>query len=371
MAGEEALKPKVGDSLLSSMAVSLLSSIAAAASSKLPLQHQSLLRLLRRALLLLLHALLTLLFLLLPPVNPKPPAPIPRASPAAARALSHVLAVVARVPVASRKYEAVRSLAERLLDDNLRFSCVGGGGAVLGELNRAALSDAFARTLRRLDAAAAAAAAAGGDGGVEMVVGAVKSRLRRWWWSAAAMEGEEEYEAVGRPAEKLAAEMLWLGQKMSECGAAGEAVALWGAASALARRSLAVEPRLQAALLRVSVFLFKHANSKQFEEGKQGEEEKERIIADGRLAMLMSWLPLLCQASNGTDSPVLSSREKEEMVRVLEELIEKLSWEQQEEVLALWLHHFASFPDSDWPNLEASYTRWYAEARKLLLKYSP
>lgn len=120
-----------------------------------------------------------------------------------------------------------------------------------------------------------------------------------------------------------------------------------------------------------AVFLFKHANSKQFEEGKQGEEEKERIIADGRLAMLMSWLPLLCQASNGTDSPVLSSREKEEMVRVLEELIEKLSWEQQEEVLALWLHHFASFPDSDWPNLEASYTRWYAEARKLLLKYSP
>nr|CAD1826907.1 unnamed protein product [Ananas comosus var. bracteatus] len=350
MAGEEALKPKLGDSLLSSMAVSLLSSIAAAASSKLPLQHQPLL----------------------------PPGPDPPRLPRGRARLSHVLAVVARVPVASRKYEAVRSLAERLLDDNLRFSCVGGGGAVLGELNRAALSDAFARTLRRLDAAAAAAAASaaaagGGDGGVEMVVGAVKSRLRRWWWSAAAaaMEGEEEYEAVGRSAEKLAAEMLWLGQKMSECGAAGEAVALWGAASALARRSLAVEPRLQAALLRVSVFLFKHANSKQFEEGKQGEEEKERIIADGRLAMLTSWLPLLCQASNGTDSPVLSRREKEEMVRVLEELIEKLSWEQQEEVLALWLHHFASFPDSDWPNLEASYTRWYAESRKLLLKYSP
>uniref|UniRef100_A0A0A9B705 Uncharacterized protein n=1 Tax=Arundo donax TaxID=35708 RepID=A0A0A9B705_ARUDO len=54
------------------------------------------------------------------------------------------------------------------------------------------------------------------------------------------------------------------------------------------------------------------------------------------------------------------------MVAVLEELIGKLSWEQQEEILALWLHHFAACPDTDWPNLEACYTRWYAESRRLL-----
>ena len=34
------------------------------------------------------------------------------------------------------------------------------------------------------------------------------------------------------------------------------------------------------------------------------------------------------------------------MVTMLEELIEKLWWEQQEEALALWLHHFAS-PETD------------------------
>jgi hypothetical protein len=30
------------------------------------------------------------------------------------------------------------------------------------------------------------------------------------------------------------------------------------------------------------------------------------------------------------------------MVGVLEELIGKLSWEQEEEILTLWLHHFAA-----------------------------
>ena len=36
------------------------------------------------------------------------------------RALAHVLSVASRLPVASRKYELVRGLAERLLDDNVR-----------------------------------------------------------------------------------------------------------------------------------------------------------------------------------------------------------------------------------------------------------
>lgn len=86
------------------------------------------------------------------------------------------------------------------------------------------------------------------------------------------------------------------------------------------------------------------------------------------MSMLTSWLPLLCRASNGADAPILSSGERAEMVSVLEEMIEKLSWEQQEEVLALWLHHFTCCPDSDWPNLEACYTRWYSKSRDLLSK---
>ncbi|XP_072952870.1 uncharacterized protein [Typha angustifolia] len=334
----------------------LLSSLL---SSKLVIQSpyfSSSSLLLRRYLLFLLHILLSLfsllLSLLLAPSR-SDSSPKPAAQPEgtrAARALSHVLAVVARVPVASRKYELVRSLAERILDDNLRFGVAG--------VNRGALSEAFGRTLRRLEAAVA------GESGVEALVG----KVSRWWWSATA--GEEERKGGGAAAEKMAAELMWLGKKMAECGAVEEAVERWSAAAGLGCRAVAAEPRIQVALVRVAVFLFKHANSKQFEGcqgGGQEEEEDKRANCDCWMAMLTSWLPLLCRASNGTDAPVLSGREKAEMVRVLEEMIEKLTWEQQEEVLALWLHNFTLCPDSDWPNLESCYTRWYSESRKLLM----
>lgn len=113
------------------------------------------------------------------------------------------------------------------------------------------------------------------------------------------------------------------------------------------------------------MFLFQHANSKEFEQSTGGKEDKG-VVAEQRMAMLRSWLPLLCRGSTGTDAPVLTGRERAEMVAVLEELIDKLSWEQREEVLSLWLHHFAACPDTDWPNLESCYTRWYAESRRLL-----
>lgn len=116
-----------------------------------------------------------------------------------------------------------------------------------------------------------------------------------------------------------------------------------------------------------AVFLLRHANLMQSEEAKGAAEEQEKNISHIHMAILKSWLPLLCRASNGTDTPTLNSREKAKTVRVLEELIAKLSWEQQEEVLALWLHHFAAFPDSDWPNLESYYAQWYSDSRKLLI----
>jgi hypothetical protein len=114
-----------------------------------------------------------------------------------------------------------------------------------------------------------------------------------------------------------------------------------------------------------AVFLFQHANSSEFEQGAGGKDTG--AVAEQRMAMLRSWLPLLCRGSNGTDAPVLTGRERAEMVAVLEELIDKLGWEQREEVLSLWLHHFAACPDTDWPNLETCYTRWYAESRRLLV----
>lgn len=126
---------------------------------------------------------------------------------------------------------------------------------------------------------------------------------------------------------------------------------------------LVAEPSLQVALLRLAVFLLRHANSAEFDAG--GEDEGNK--AEQRMAMLRSWLPLLCRGSNGTDAPALSGKERAETVSVLEELVEKLRREQQEEAMALWLHHFAACPYTDWPNLEQCYTRWYAQSRSQLL----
>lgn len=84
--------------------------------------------------------------------------------------------------------------------------------------------------------------------------------------------------------------------------------------------------------------------------------------------MLMSWLPLLCRGSSGTDSPVLSMIERSALEKFLEEAIEELEGEEaQEQVLSLWLHHFTYCASSDWPNLLTTYTRWYTASRKLLL----
>nr|CAB3448069.1 unnamed protein product [Digitaria exilis]CAB3451127.1 unnamed protein product [Digitaria exilis]CAB3504522.1 unnamed protein product [Digitaria exilis] len=297
---------------------------------------------LRQLLLLATHAFVSLFFMLLSALAPSPLTPPSMMepgsrSPAAkgdtcvVRALAHVLSVASRLPVSSRKYDLVRGLAERLLDDNLR--------ARAGDVNRAALAGAFTRTLRQLESSPTTTVAAVTSMG----------------------------EGFGGPAaEKLAAELLWLGKKMAECGAVGEAVAQFGGAERLGSRAVVAEPALQVSLLRLAVFLFKHANSKEFEQSTAGDEEDKGAVAEQRMAMLRSWLPLLCRGSTGTDAPVLTGQERAEMVAVLEELIDKLSWEQREEVLSLWLHHFASCPDTDWPNLESCYTRWYAESRRLL-----
>ncbi|KAL6911514.1 hypothetical protein ACP4OV_000319 [Aristida adscensionis] len=333
----------------------------------LPAAAARALSVLRRLLLLATQVFISLFFMLLSALAPAPPPPalapaLPRAEPGGSpeaqtcvgRALAHVLAVASRLPVSSRKYELVRGLAERLLDDNARA-----GGARVGAVSRAALAGAFARTLRQLEAAA------GGEWpGMELAARAVRTGMR-WWKPAAASSLDEAF--GGAAAEKLAAELLWLGQKMAECGAAREAVAQFGASARLGSRALVAEPTLQVSLLRLAVFLFKHANSREFEQSAAGGKQDGKGAAAGhRMAMLRSWLPLLCRGSNGTDAPALTCRERPEMVAVLEELIGKLSREQQEEILALWLHNFAACPDTDWPNLESCYTRWYAESRRLL-----
>ncbi|XP_022726278.1 uncharacterized protein LOC111282457 [Durio zibethinus] len=285
-----------------------------------------------------------------------------------ARALSQLLSSVNDIPVSSRKYEIVRSLAERLIEENSRENI-----EALREVNRTVLSAAFSRTLCQLEAAMVELGQDGvghdgaGPGPVQYRLNRVLRAVRSIGdgvWTRVVM-GRKDVNRSGNSAEKLAAELLWLAQKLVACGFEEEAVEIWALASNLAWLSLLAEPRVQASLVKVSAFLFKQAKNVglEMEETEEGNKESFRQT---KMKMLTSWLPLLCRASNGTDVPVLSISERVELEKVLEETIEMLQQEEQEQVLSLWLHHFTYCPSSDWPNLHTSYARWCTTSRKLL-----
>ncbi|KAK9007809.1 hypothetical protein V6N11_074726 [Hibiscus sabdariffa] len=289
-----------------------------------------------------------------------------------ARALSQVLSIVNDIPVGSRKYAIVRSLAERLIEENRREDAHG-----LREVNRAVLCSAFSRTLCYLEAAMVELRRDRVGSGSAPVQYLVKRVLRAvgsvgdgvWGREGSGNgNGREDVNRSGNSAEKLAAELLWLAEKMVACGFGEEAVERWASASNLASLSLLAEPRLQGSLVKVSAFLFKQAREVELwaEETGEGYEASQRQTT---MKMLMSWLPLLCRASNGTDAPVLDIGERLELEKVLEETVESLEHEEQEQVLSLWLHHFAYCPSSDWPNLHASYSRWCTDSRRLLIHH--
>ncbi|PON81904.1 1,8-cineole synthase [Trema orientale] len=288
------------------------------------------------------------------------------------RALSQLLSITSDIPVSSRKYDVVRGLAEKIIEDNRRE-----GSPALREVNRTVISAAFSRTLGRLEAVVVEKGpedwAEGGRGNGNGV-GPVEFRLNRVLRAARSI-GEFVLTRVGRvreganrsgiSAEKLAAELIWLAEKMASCGFVGEAVWRWASASRLAWLAVSAEPRLQCSLVKLSAFLFKQSKHVDQKDGLESEKEEQQKQL--KIQMLQSWLPLLCRASNGTDAPVLSASERAELERVLEEMIETLDEEQQEKVLTLWLHHFTSCSSSDWPNLHASYARWCDTARETLL----
>ncbi|XP_022977929.1 uncharacterized protein LOC111478071 [Cucurbita maxima] len=274
------------------------------------------------------------------------------------RALTQLLSIISHVQISSRKYEVVRSLAEKLIDENHRE-----GIEELREVNRAVLSTAFDRTIAQIEAAMLHQGFRNDDdededgetssGPVEFwlarVVRAVCSRL------GSVKDGANR---TGSSAEKLAAELLWLAGKMASCGCGIEACQRWASAAQLGRLSLSAEPRLQGSLVRVAAFMFKQSR----EMGKESEKH-----AQTKLQMLISWLPLLCRGSNGTDAPVLSIGERREVELVLGEMIGTLQRDEQEQVLAMWLHHFTYSASSDWPNLHASYAHWYSASRNLII----
>lgn len=168
------------------------------------------------------------------------------------RALTQLLSIISHVQVSSRKYEVVRSLAEKLIDENQRE-----GIEELREVNRAVLSTAFDRTISQIEAAMLHQGFHNDDdededgetssGPVEFwlarVVRAVCSRL------GSVNDGANR---TGSSAEKLAAELLWLAEKMASCGCGIEACQRWASAAQLGRLSLSAEPRLQGSLVRVA-----------------------------------------------------------------------------------------------------------------------
>ncbi|WOG82606.1 hypothetical protein DCAR_0101771 [Daucus carota subsp. sativus] len=280
------------------------------------------------------------------------------------RALTQLLSIMNDVPVSSRKYEIVRTLSEKVLDGNMS-EC----HAPLEEINVVVLSAAFSRTLLQLESRVAVI-----EDDSEIIEGAKGnfsklSRVARAVWycleAAWSRMGMSEVNKGGKSAEKLAAEVLWLAQKLAQCGNVEEAVERWGSANKLAWLALSAEPRLQGSLVKVSVFLLKQAkdigNDKEDDEGNRERHKQTKI------KLLMSWLPLLCRATNGTDTPLLSFSEKGEIERVLEVIIEALNNEEQEKILSLWLHHYIHCPTSDWPNLQDCYSRWCNSSRRLLI----
>ncbi|XP_022725879.1 uncharacterized protein LOC111282164 isoform X3 [Durio zibethinus] len=172
-----------------------------------------------------------------------------------ARALSQLLSSITDIPVSSRKYEIVRSLAERLIEENNREDI-----EALREVNRKVLSAALSRTLCQLEAAMVELGQdrVGHDGAgpgpvqyrLNRVLRAVRSVGDGVWTRVGRVR--EDVNRSGNSAEKLAAELLWLAQKLAACGFEEEAVERWASASNLAWLSLLAGPRLQASLVKVT-----------------------------------------------------------------------------------------------------------------------
>ncbi|CAK9162731.1 unnamed protein product [Ilex paraguariensis] len=154
--------------------------------------------------------------------------------------------------------------------------------------------------------------------------------------------------------EKYAQELLWIANKMCECGVVDDALLQWSLASALASLSLTASPRVQGFIVKISAILL-------------GEliRAKLEVPRQVKIRLLVLWLPLFCYADNGLAYPVLTGYEKAEMERIMDEMISGLPSMDQEVILTNWLQDF-TMSTSDWPNLQTSYDRWCNSTRKLI-----
>ncbi|KAK6931748.1 hypothetical protein RJ641_003541 [Dillenia turbinata] len=292
------------------------------------------------------------------------------------RALSHIFTILNEMPATSRKYQFAVSMADKIVDENMRD-----GNVQLQEINRMALASAFTRTsallYHSLQSTDQLISGNGGSmwawpmrlirflplgsymiasfkglsfvantlfpmllGGVAMSTGSQKR-----------LQLEDEDDVV---AEKLAQELMWIADKMRNCGVADEALIHWSYASGLASLALSTNPRVQGFIVKITAILVAEA--------RQGNHHVPREV---KFRLLVLWLPLFCYAGNGFAYPVLSRYEKIEMERAMNEVISSLSPRQQEIVLTNWLQDFTN-STSDWPNLQLSYDHWCQSSRKIV-----
>ncbi|CAK9162728.1 unnamed protein product [Ilex paraguariensis] len=264
------------------------------------------------------------------------------------------------------------AMADRIVDDNARD-----GHVELVQINRTALASAFARTSTLLYRALQSSHAVEDSGTwITRIIGALPlgsylaSSVKGLGLCASAMfpsisgicglEKQRQLTIAGREGsnhvlgEKYAQELLWIANKMCECGVVDDALLQWSLASALASLSLTASPRVQGFIVKISAILL-------------GEliRAKLEVPRQVKIRLLVLWLPLFCYADNGLAYPVLTGYEKAEMERIMDEMISGLPSMDQEVILTNWLQDF-TMSTSDWPNLQTSYDRWCNSTRKLI-----
>ncbi|KAF2302610.1 hypothetical protein GH714_040048 [Hevea brasiliensis] len=249
-----------------------------------------------------------------------------------------ILALLNNIPATSRKYQFAMAMADKIMDGNFRD-----GHAELIQVNRTALSSAFERTLSLLSRSIQQPHASDDSG-------AWTSRLdkRQQLSGGVVYEGADDVVA-----EKLAQELLWITNKLRAYGAVDEAMMQWSFASALASLAFSANPRVQGYIVKISAILIGDLVG-----------NKVEVSTEVKFRLLVLWIPLFCYANNGLSYPFLTSFEKIEVERAMDEAISTLPPMDQEVILINWLQDFTMCA-SDWPNLQVSYDRWCGGTRLL------
>ncbi|KAL2607745.1 hypothetical protein R1flu_026318 [Riccia fluitans] len=291
------------------------------------------------------------------------------------QALLQILALVNELPASSMKYNFARNLAEQILAENARhgqgFECV----------NRMALSAGFQRTLGILHGTLAGVHREQevetvcslpmkvirmlSSAGMALPLPAPFSHMRMTLFGGLVgsimQSGDQVYQSSrvvyddnrSMMSEKLAQELLWLAQKLSEYSALEEGIIQWSSSNLLATMAVSSSPRVQRSLVRLSALLIDGMMS-----------GKVEVSRETKFKMLLHWIPLFCTATHGVDGVIFNNSEKAEAQETLDQAIRSLPESDQEVLLAIWLQEYA-MSLSDWPNLQNCYYNWCHTVRKL------